>query len=369
MTIGFFLGVQVYPQYVRPSDLTLPPFMILDISQETRFERPGGPSYEVTTLALRIPGLPEEQRILTQADFTQCFLPLGSTILDWATDVRPDGVYVLVTYTEKGAELPAGAWKEGQPLRGWRVFILRTGTVVTPRGRREEHLLQGQFGHDWNGRYQTAECRPYGWCDEHTSKDVRKARRAAAREHLKTNDCMCGLYAHWDWKATTWADLHMHGPLVLAAVVGWGHTVLAEDGFRCQHMEIEHLFCSFPYHLKEEGDGLADWLQRKFKVPVTHGSPDGTTAPAEPEVLVCPNCGSTAISAQPSTTSPTFHLHCEDCGYDHWQGATPVMTRTPWFQMARLFFGAAPAPGPTVTFVVGLPDDDDDEDEQAPEVP
>ena len=119
--------------------------------------------------------------------------------------------------------------------QGWRGYSL-VGTKNYPHDK-TEYRLEGSFNTEWVSTQLTAECKSYWGQSELDSE-----RRADAELHLRTGDCLCGIYVRptiadftspLDWSSD---------PSVLAQVVTWGWTIPAQRGWRAQHCRIEALW-------------------------------------------------------------------------------------------------------------------------------
>jgi len=304
------------------------------VTHDTKIDRAGGASITENYLLIKVdPGAGRLDLDVLKAEAQEIIgdrNEILSVDLDFA---RPSNEYfrlvpeatIVIRFRKLPSVLPEGVWEEGQPCRGWRTFDYVTDRIFIDNAtgkpvHRLPHLC-GQYGRIWNGRYQTAMCLSMNGGSTIVKKEHQAVRRAAARLHLKKNQCMCGLYGHWDWKNTIFTGEDTGAAKqVLAAVVGWGATGLHEDGFRCQHMELEHLYYSHVRSTLEEQEKTADWLRRKFKVPVTLGTPDGRTAKQLRDEFVglchwraggtrCPTCGGFATTC--GGFAPKFR--CLDC--------------------------------------------------------
>lgn len=228
-------------------------------------------------------------------------------------------------------ELPPGVGGTDQLLRGWRQF--RVGIDLdrefVRRGRTEPTLV-GVLGYPWKRGPQRASCHNY---EDYNGND----RHLLAVMHLGAGVDGCGLYGTWEYN-----HLHtgLHAFSVVTSVVGWGISVLAERGFRCEEMEIERLWIVdqmtprqrqemysglYTRHGLADSRELANMLGSYYGVPCSVGTHDGKEPPCHNAALTIANeahcdCGSTDVGTASILFGDVVWVigcSCGRCG-KHW---------------------------------------------------
>lgn len=118
-----------------------------------------------------------------------------------------------------------------KPLVGWRLWRLR-----------EDRLHAWVVDHVWDVGLNEARCLPCG------PPPAMMAPPPPACERSPGTNCMCGLWAVWDFglctrKARTETQRLQRGSVVIGLMAGWGTVAIhGDEGFRCQHASILCLF-------------------------------------------------------------------------------------------------------------------------------